>query len=158
MTVEVGPSLVVLGATWGTLECAYNRYDAINSFLLGLLLAPPVVRYIAADLILTVWDSVLCSWFQFLESWSWMVATTRCLGRNMGCFCACLKHTNFSFYRFYLTTYTTSFSGHYMFVWKYVDLSIIWFFTSFLIRLLQLDASETLFVTGMYGFYHDFYF
>ena len=29
MTVEVGLSLVILGATWGTLGCAYNRYDAI---------------------------------------------------------------------------------------------------------------------------------
>ena len=29
MTVEVGFSLVILGATWGTLGCAYNRYDAI---------------------------------------------------------------------------------------------------------------------------------
>ena len=54
MTVEVGSSLVVLGATWGTLECAYNRFDVINSFLLGLLLALPVVRYIADDLILAV--------------------------------------------------------------------------------------------------------
>ena len=68
--MEVGFSLVVLGATWGTLEFAYNRYDATNSFLLGLLLAPLVVGYIAAGLILVVWDSVVCSWFQFLESWS----------------------------------------------------------------------------------------
>ena len=43
MTVEVGFSLAVPGATWGTLEFAYNRYDAIYSFLLSLLLAPPVV-------------------------------------------------------------------------------------------------------------------
>ena len=54
MAVEVGFSLVVLGATWGTFEFAYNRYDAINSFLLGLLLAPPVVGYIAGGLILVV--------------------------------------------------------------------------------------------------------
>ena len=56
----VGYSLVVLGATWGTFEFAYNRYDAVNSFLLGVLLAPPVVRYIAGYLILVVWDSVVC--------------------------------------------------------------------------------------------------
>ena len=62
MTVEVGFSLVVLGATWVTFEFAYNRHDAINSFLLGLLLAPPVVGYIADGLILAVWDSVVCSW------------------------------------------------------------------------------------------------
>ena len=29
MIVEVGFSLVVLGATWGTLGCGYNRYDVI---------------------------------------------------------------------------------------------------------------------------------
>ena len=34
------------------------------------LRTPPVVRYIADDLILAVWNSVVCSWFQFPESWS----------------------------------------------------------------------------------------
>ena len=44
MAVEVGPSLVVLGATWGTLRVfPYNRDVAIISFLLGMLLVPPVV-------------------------------------------------------------------------------------------------------------------
>ena len=44
MAVEVGSSLVVLGATWGTLRVyPYNRYVAIISFLLGMLLASPVV-------------------------------------------------------------------------------------------------------------------
>ena len=59
MAVEVGSSLVVLGATWGTLEfivgrCPgcylgnirvypYNRDVPIISFLLGMLLASPVV-------------------------------------------------------------------------------------------------------------------
>ena len=38
--MEVGSSLVVLGATWGTLEFyPYNRDEAITSFLLGMLLA-----------------------------------------------------------------------------------------------------------------------
>ena len=41
--MEVGSSLVVLGATWGTLVYPYNRDVAIISFLLGMLLAPPVV-------------------------------------------------------------------------------------------------------------------
>ena len=70
----------VLGATWGTLECAYNRYNAINSFLLSLLLAPPVVWYVAGGMVLAVRDSVVCSWFQSIESlvldacydfWTW---------------------------------------------------------------------------------------
>ena len=44
MAVEVGSSLVVLGATWGTLEFfPYNRDVAIISFLLSMLLASPVV-------------------------------------------------------------------------------------------------------------------
>ena len=44
MAVEVGSSLVVLGATWGTLRVfPYNRDVAIIPFLLGMLLAPPVV-------------------------------------------------------------------------------------------------------------------
>ena len=48
MTVEVG---LLPSFSWvlpvESLECAYNRYDAINSFLLSLLLAPLVVWYIA---------------------------------------------------------------------------------------------------------------
>ena len=45
MAVEVGSSLVVLGATWGTLEFIPTIGDvAIISFLLGMLLASPVVR------------------------------------------------------------------------------------------------------------------
>ena len=44
MAVEVGSSLVVLGATWGTLEFIPTIRDvAIISFLLGMLLASPVV-------------------------------------------------------------------------------------------------------------------
>ena len=44
MAVEVGSSLVVLGATWGMLRVyPYNRDVAIISFLLGMLLASPVV-------------------------------------------------------------------------------------------------------------------
>ena len=58
----------MLGATWGTLECAYNRYDAINSFLLSLLLAPPVVWYLVVGMVLAVCDSVVCSLVQSIES------------------------------------------------------------------------------------------
>ena len=55
MAVEVGSSLVVLGATWGTLEFfPYNRDVAIISFVLGMLLASPVVRYIASGLVMVV--------------------------------------------------------------------------------------------------------
>ena len=60
-------SLVVLGATWVTLECAYNRYVAINSFLLSLLLAPPVGWSFAVAWY-WLYVTVLCSWIQSLES------------------------------------------------------------------------------------------
>ena len=44
MEVEVGSSLVVLGATWGTLEFFPTiEMLQIISFLLGMLLASPVV-------------------------------------------------------------------------------------------------------------------
>ena len=48
MTVEVG---LLPNFSWvlpvESLECTYNRHDAITSFLLSLLLAPLVVWYIA---------------------------------------------------------------------------------------------------------------
>ena len=44
MAVEVGSSLVVLGATWGTLEF-FPKIEMLQlfPFLLGMLLVPPVV-------------------------------------------------------------------------------------------------------------------
>ena len=54
MAVEVGSSLVVLGATWGTLEFIPTRDVAIISFLLGMLLASPVVGKIASGLVMVV--------------------------------------------------------------------------------------------------------
>ena len=49
----------------------YNRYDAVCSFLLSMLLAPPIVRLTVDCLRVVIWDSAVCSWFQFLDVWSW---------------------------------------------------------------------------------------
>ena len=57
MAVEVGSTLVVLGATWGTLEFVPTiEVWQLFSFLLGMLLASPVVGYIASGLALVISD------------------------------------------------------------------------------------------------------
>ena len=57
MAVEVGYSLVVLGATWGALEFIPTiDMSQLFSFLLGMLLAVPVVGYIASGLAVVVSD------------------------------------------------------------------------------------------------------
>ena len=55
--MEGGYSLVVLGATWGALEFI-PTIDMLQlfSFLLGMLLASPVVRYIASGLAVVISD------------------------------------------------------------------------------------------------------
>ena len=55
-------------------------------------------------------------------------------------------------------TYTIGFSGHCVFVWKYVDLSIILFFASFLYDCYDWMLQKSLFVTWIYAFYRDLYF
>ena len=88
MTVEVGFFSAHPGCYLGNIRAfPYNRYDAISSFLQSMLLAPSVGRWIAAGLLLVIWDSVVCSWFQFLEAWSETTVTTHCPGRNTVCFC-----------------------------------------------------------------------
>ena len=57
MAVEVGYSLVVLGATWGALEFIPTiDMSQLLSFLLGMLLAFPVVGYIVSGLVVVVSD------------------------------------------------------------------------------------------------------
>ena len=57
MAVEVGSSLVVLGATWGTLEFILTiEIWQLFSFLLSMLLASPVVRSIASGLVVVIKD------------------------------------------------------------------------------------------------------
>ena len=88
MTVEVGFFSDHPGCYLGNIRVfPYNRYDAISSHLQSMLLAPSVGRWIAAGLLLVVWNSVVCSWFQLLEAWSEMTVMTCCPGRNMVCFC-----------------------------------------------------------------------
>ena len=55
--MEVGYSLVVLGATWGTLEFIPTiEMWQLFSFLLSVLLASPVVGYIASGLVVVISD------------------------------------------------------------------------------------------------------
>ena len=55
MAVEAGYSLVVLGATWGTLEFIPTiEMWQLFSFLLSMLLASPVVRCIASGLVVVI--------------------------------------------------------------------------------------------------------
>ena len=55
--MEVGYSLVVLGATWGALEFIPTiEMWQLFSFLLSMLLASPVVGYIASGLAVVVSD------------------------------------------------------------------------------------------------------
>ena len=57
MAVEVGSSLVVLGATWGTLEFIPTiEIWQLFSFLLSMLLASPVVMSIASGLVVVIKD------------------------------------------------------------------------------------------------------
>ena len=57
MAVEVGSSLVVLGATWGTLEFILTiEMWQLFSFLLSMLLASPVVRSITSGLVVVIKD------------------------------------------------------------------------------------------------------
>ena len=57
MAVEVGYSLVVVGATWGALEFIPTiDMSQLFSFLLGMLLAVPVDGYIASGLAVVVSD------------------------------------------------------------------------------------------------------
>ena len=57
MAVEVGSTVVVLGATWGTLEFVPTiEVWQLFSFLLGMLLASPVVGYIVYGLALVISD------------------------------------------------------------------------------------------------------
>ena len=57
MAVEVGYSLVVLGATWGALEFIPTiDMSQLFSFLLGMLLAFPVVGYLVSGLAVVVSD------------------------------------------------------------------------------------------------------
>ena len=57
MAVEVGYSLVVLGATWGALEFIPTiDMSQLFSFLLGMLLAFPVVGNIASSLAVVTSD------------------------------------------------------------------------------------------------------
>ena len=55
MAVEVGYTLVVLGATWGALAFIPTiEMWQLFSFLLSMLLASPVVGYIAFGLVVVV--------------------------------------------------------------------------------------------------------
>ena len=55
MAMEVGYPLVVLGATWGVLEFIHTiEMWQLFSFLLSMLLASPVVGYIASGLVVTI--------------------------------------------------------------------------------------------------------
>ena len=55
MAVEAGYSLVVLGATWGTLEFIPTiEMLQLFSFLLGMLLASPVVGCLAFGLVVVI--------------------------------------------------------------------------------------------------------
>ena len=55
--MEVGYSLVVLGATWGTLEFVPTiEMQQLFSFLLSVLLASPVVGCIASGLVVVISD------------------------------------------------------------------------------------------------------
>ena len=55
MAVEAGYSLVVLGATWGTLEFIPTiEMWQLFSFLLSMLLASPVVGCIASGLVVVI--------------------------------------------------------------------------------------------------------
>ena len=57
MAVEVGCSLVVLGATWGALEFVPTiEMSQLFSFLLSMLLASLVVGYIASGLAVLISD------------------------------------------------------------------------------------------------------
>ena len=57
MAVEVGSSLVVLGATWGTLEFFLTiEMWQLFSFLLFMLLASLVVRSIASGFVVVLYD------------------------------------------------------------------------------------------------------
>ena len=57
MALEVGYSLVVLGATWGTVEFIPTiEMWQLFSFLLSVLLASPVVRYLASGLVVVISD------------------------------------------------------------------------------------------------------
>ena len=57
MAVEVGYSLVVLGATWGALEFVptIEMYQ-LFSFLLSMLRASPVVGYFASGSVMIISD------------------------------------------------------------------------------------------------------
>ena len=57
MAVEAGYSLVVLGATWGTLEFipTIDMWQ-LFPFLLSVLLASPVVGCVASGLVLVISD------------------------------------------------------------------------------------------------------
>ena len=55
--MEVGYSLVVLGATWGTLEFIPTiEMWQLFSFLLSVLLASPVVGYLASGFVVVISD------------------------------------------------------------------------------------------------------
>ena len=57
MAVEAGYSLVVLGATWETLEFIPTiEMWQLFSFLLSVLLASTVVRYLASGLVVIISD------------------------------------------------------------------------------------------------------